>query len=110
MSEPRLSAELGDELGDEEFLVRPQEAGDWCDYTTSRGVYSAVLPLPDDRRTRCLVEKHVREIVGETFYESGESVRDRIEMARRGGPVDVEALAGTGPVRGLEALLRWLLE
>lgn len=64
-----------------------------------------VLPLPDDKRTRLLVERHVRELAG----VGTESVRDRIEMNRPGLEVNAEALAGTGPIRGVEVLLRWLL-
>lgn len=66
-----------------------------------------VLPLPDNRRTRSYVEKHIRDLIGPTFYGNGESVRDRIEMRRKGDPVDAEALAGTGPIVGIVAFLRW---
>lgn len=66
-----------------------------------------VLPVTGGARERCFVERHVRELVGPTFYPSGESVRDQIEMRRKGEPVDVEVLSGTGQIAGIVAFLRW---
>jgi hypothetical protein len=95
-------------------IVYVGQTGDLCERLLWHRSYKRfdrvrALPIFGSRRVRTLVERRVRELVGETFYESGESARDRVEMEREGPPVDVDALAGVKPVQGVEALLRWLL-
>lgn len=65
-----------------------------------------ILPLPNDRRVRTLVEHHVRDLLG---CDGGTSVRDRVEMTRDGAPVDPVALAWTGPAIAATTFLRWVL-
>lgn len=65
-----------------------------------------ILPVKGDRRVRCLVEKRVRDLLGGL---GGESVRDRIEMARPGPEVDVETLADTRLIQSVVVFLRWVL-